>query len=167
MLAAVSALFSAIETALFSLQPFHIERLKQRDARLRRGARRLMENPRRLLSVILLCDALANLPLIMLCLFCCRDETCARTCRSGLAALLILRSSFSSAISCRSSLALADPYRVRKIGVRVMRLAHAGLRSSLARAPADQRADRRCDHAGGAEDRAIFSAKRSSKRSWN
>ena len=31
-LAVCSALFSAIETALFSLQPFHIERLKARRA---------------------------------------------------------------------------------------------------------------------------------------
>src|SRR5688572_20147929 len=68
-LAASSALFSAIETALFSLQPHHVERLKKRRASLGQGIARLMENPRRLLSAILLGDALVNLPLIVLGLF--------------------------------------------------------------------------------------------------
>src|SRR6266853_1483719 len=68
-LIAGSALFSAIETAFFSLQPFHIERLKARRASFAAALTRLMENPRRLLSAILLTDALVNLPLIILCLF--------------------------------------------------------------------------------------------------
>ena len=68
-LIAGSALFSAIETSLFSLQPFHIERLKKRKASFAAVLARLMENPRRLLSAILLGDALVNLPLIVLSLF--------------------------------------------------------------------------------------------------
>jgi putative hemolysin len=69
LLIASSALFSAVETALFSLQAVQIERLKARRADFATALARLMENPRRLLSVILLMDTLANLPLIILCLF--------------------------------------------------------------------------------------------------
>src|SRR5882762_7242852 len=68
ILAVSSAVFSAIETSLFSLQPFHIERLKARRASFATALARLMENPRRLLSAIPLADALVNLSLIILCL---------------------------------------------------------------------------------------------------
>jgi putative hemolysin len=68
-LAVLSALFSAIETALFSLKGFQIERLKERRPKFAAALGRLMENPRRLLSAILLGDVLVNLPLILLCLF--------------------------------------------------------------------------------------------------
>src|SRR5262249_15370080 len=73
ILVAASAVFSAIETALFSLQPFHVERLKQRRADFAADLSELLENPRRLLSVILLCDAVSNFPLILICLFLLRD----------------------------------------------------------------------------------------------
>ena len=39
-----SALFSAIETSLFSLQPFHIERLKMKRASFAQALAKLMEN---------------------------------------------------------------------------------------------------------------------------
>src|SRR5258708_35734276 len=69
ILVAASAVFSAIETALFSLQPYHVERLKKRRADFAVALSELLENPRRLLSVILLCDAVSNFPLILLCLY--------------------------------------------------------------------------------------------------
>jgi len=62
----ISALFSAMETAFFSLKPAHLRRLKNK-ARAE-SLERLLGNPRRLLSALLLGDALANLPLILLCL---------------------------------------------------------------------------------------------------
>jgi CBS domain containing-hemolysin-like protein len=69
VLISVSALFSGIETALFSLQPIQIRRLKAgRQKNLAERLERLMENPRRVLSALLLADACANLPLILLCL---------------------------------------------------------------------------------------------------
>ena len=64
LLAASSALFSAVETALFSLRPAELERLKKRRAGFARSLETLLENPRRLLSALLLADALVNLPLI-------------------------------------------------------------------------------------------------------
>lgn len=62
----ISALFSALETAFFSLQPGHLRRLKNKP--LAAKLEHLLANPRRLLSALLLGDAFANLPLILLCL---------------------------------------------------------------------------------------------------
>lgn len=118
-LAVCSALFSAIETALFSLQPFHIERLKARRADFAAALARLMENPRRLLSVILLADALVNLPLIVLSLYLLR-------CLEGpdvpfwaealpIFALIVFICDLVPKLA-----ALADPYRFARIGVRVL-----------------------------------------------
>lgn len=65
VLALISAFVSAVETALFSLQPQQIEALKARRASFAEGLGRLMENPRRFLSAVLLADALANAPLMI------------------------------------------------------------------------------------------------------
>ena len=65
VLALISAFVSAVETALFSLQPQQIETLKARRASFAEGLGRLMENPRRFLSAVLLADALANAPLMI------------------------------------------------------------------------------------------------------
>ena len=73
VLAGASALLSAIETALFSLQVFHVHRLRENAPNLARHLDQLMENPRRLLSAILLADSLVNLPLIFLSLFLIRE----------------------------------------------------------------------------------------------
>ena len=61
-----STFFSAAETALFSLQPRQIERPRV-DLGTSREA--LFANPRRLLSMILMADTLANLPLCLLGLY--------------------------------------------------------------------------------------------------
>ncbi len=120
VLVASSAVFSAIETALFSLQPFHIERLKKQKESFAIALAELMENPRRLLSVILLCDALINLPLIILCLFLLRDSEGDKI-PFWLAALLIFALVVFVCDLVPKLAALADPYRFAKIGVRVLR----------------------------------------------
>jgi len=119
VLAASSALFSAIETALFSLQPYHIERLKARRASFATALARLMENPRRLLSVILLGDALVNLPLIILCLAILRNQE-AGMLPFWAAALLIFGVVVFICDLVPKMIALTDPYRVARVGVRVM-----------------------------------------------
>ena len=119
VLAASSALFSAIETSLFSLQPFHIERLKARRASFATALGKLMENPRRLLSAILLADALANLPLIILCLALLREYQGPNV-PFWAAALLIFGVVVFLCDLVPKLIALTDPYRVAKIGVRVM-----------------------------------------------
>ena len=64
-----SAFFSAAETALFSLQPRQLERLRADLPAQRASLDALFANPRRLLSMILLADTLANLPLCVLGLY--------------------------------------------------------------------------------------------------
>jgi CBS domain containing-hemolysin-like protein len=114
-----SALFSAIETALFSLQPFQIDRLKNRKATVATALARLMENPRRVLSVILLLDALANLPLIILCLFVLRSGVSSRVPFWALALLIFALVVFVCDLVPKL-LALAETERIASIGVRVL-----------------------------------------------
>ena len=66
---AASAFFSAAETALFSLQPRQIQHLRETFPQRAAAIDALYANPRRLLSMILLADTLANLPLCVLGLY--------------------------------------------------------------------------------------------------
>jgi putative hemolysin len=68
LLGVASAFVSAVETALFSLSPAQLESLKSRRATSADALVRLLENPRRLLSAILLTDAFVNAPLILGCI---------------------------------------------------------------------------------------------------
>jgi len=67
----LSAFFSAMETAFFSLQPSQLRHIQNKA--LAETLARLLANPRRLLSALLLADACVNLPLILLCLLLLRD----------------------------------------------------------------------------------------------
>jgi CBS domain containing-hemolysin-like protein len=115
-----SALFSAIETAFFSLQSFHIERLKARRAEFAAALQALMDNPRRLLSAILLADSLINLPLILICLFLLRSELAPHM-PFWVAALLIFGLVVFACDLVPKVAALIEPYRIVKLGVGVMR----------------------------------------------
>jgi putative hemolysin len=64
-LAVASAFVSALETAFFSLPPSRLDALRARRADLADGVSRMMANPRRLLSAIIIADALANAPLMI------------------------------------------------------------------------------------------------------
>jgi putative hemolysin len=119
MLIAGSVLFSAIETAFFALQPFHIERLKARRADFAVALERLMENPRRLVSALLLADSLVNLPLIILCEYVLQETASAMP--FWVSALLIFTLIVFICDLVPKVVALAQPYRVVKQGVRVMR----------------------------------------------
>ena len=116
-----SALFSAIETALFSLQPQQLERLKKRRESIGPALARIMENPRRLLSAILLADSLVNLPLILLCLWLLRTRAEAAV-PFWAAALLIFALIVFVCDLVPKLLALADCYRFARLGVRVMQV---------------------------------------------
>ncbi|HEY3901615.1 MAG TPA: hemolysin family protein [Chthoniobacter sp.] len=120
ILIAASAIFSAIETALFSLQPYHVERLKKRREDFAIALAELLENPRRLLSVILLCDALANFPLILICLYLLRGMKGALV-PFWVAALLIFTLVVFVCDLVPKVAALLDPYRFARIGVRVLK----------------------------------------------
>src|SRR5437764_15365034 len=64
-----SALFSGVETALFSLKPHQLRRLEANHPRLTKFIQLFRENPRRVLNVLLLGDGLVNVLLVVLCLF--------------------------------------------------------------------------------------------------
>ncbi|MDP9292450.1 MAG: hemolysin family protein [Verrucomicrobiota bacterium] len=119
-LVALSALFSAIETALFSLQPFQIRRLREKRPRLNAALEKLMENPRRVLSVILLGDALANVPLMLLCLFLMRTIFPAYI-PFWIEALVLFAVVVVLCDLVPKMVALARPYRIAEIGVTVLR----------------------------------------------
>lgn len=120
-LIALSALFSAIETALFSLQPFQIRRLREKRPRLSSALEKLMENPRRVLSVILLGDALANVPLMLLCVFLMRTFFPAYI-PYWLEALVIFAIVVVLCDLVPKMVALVRPYRIAEIGVTVLRI---------------------------------------------
>ena len=65
----LSALFSGLETALFSLKPHQLRRLEEHHPALKRFIYLFRDNPRRVLNVLLLGDVLVNVPLVVLCLF--------------------------------------------------------------------------------------------------
>ncbi len=69
VLIVLSALFSALETALFSLPAPQVARLKETNPRLGSALQRLLEKPHSLLGAILFGDAIVNFPLIILCVF--------------------------------------------------------------------------------------------------
>jgi putative hemolysin len=64
-LAVASAFISALETAFFSLPTSRLEGLRARRADVADGVSRMMTNPRRLLSAIIIADALVNAPLMI------------------------------------------------------------------------------------------------------
>ena len=120
-LVAASALFSAIETSFFSLQPLHIERLKTRRADFAAALEKLMENPRRLISALILADSMTNLPLIILSLYVLRWVLSPQL-SFWISALLIFALIVFVCDLVPKVLALAEPYRAVKAGVRVMRV---------------------------------------------
>jgi putative hemolysin len=73
MLIAASALISATETALFSFHELDIRKLREAEPAFGAALEKLMQNPRRLLSTLLLSDVMANLPLVLLCLYVMRE----------------------------------------------------------------------------------------------
>src|SRR5947207_15812041 len=65
----VSALFSGLETALFSLRPHQLRRLEQNHPGLVNFVQLFRAKPRRALNVLLLGDGLVKVPPVVLCLF--------------------------------------------------------------------------------------------------
>jgi CBS domain containing-hemolysin-like protein len=68
-LALGSALFSAFETALFSLQGHELERLRRKKTRFADALAHILQHPRRLLAALVLGDVFLNVPLVLISLF--------------------------------------------------------------------------------------------------
>lgn len=115
VLATFSALFSAIETALFSLQPFQVERLKRKNPQLAESLEQIMGHPRRLLSAVLLGDAMVNLPLIIICLFL-LPRIAPSIVHFWAEALIIFAMVVLACDLVPKLVALALPYRVARVG---------------------------------------------------
>ena len=115
----LSALFSAMETAFFSLRSVDVRRLKERKPRVGTQLERLLENPRRLLSALLLADAATNLPLIILCLFLLREVV-----HFGIpfwaSALVIFAIVVLLCDLLPKVVGLGAPFRIATLGVRIM-----------------------------------------------
>ncbi len=118
----LSALFSGLETALFSLKAHQLRRLEDQHPSLKSFIQAFRENPRRVLNVLLLSDAVVNVPLIVLCLFLLWEgPAAAEKVPQWLAATVIFAVIVLLCDLVPKVLALSAPYRLSAIGVFTLR----------------------------------------------
>jgi putative hemolysin len=111
-----SALFSGVETALFSLKAHQLRRLEANHPRLMKFVQFFLENPRRVLNVLLVGDGLVNVLLIVLCLFFLWESPLAGRIPQWEAALVIFAIVVLLCDLVPKLLALSVPYRLSTIG---------------------------------------------------
>jgi CBS domain containing-hemolysin-like protein len=111
-----SALFSGVETALFSLKPHQLRRLETNHARLTKFVQLFRENPRRVLNILLLTDGLVNVLLVVLCLFFLWESPLAGRIPQWLAGFAIFAIVVLLCDLIPKLLALSVPYRLSTIG---------------------------------------------------
>src|SRR6266516_338687 len=111
-----SALFSGVETALFSLKPHQLRRLEANHARLTKFIQLFRENPRRVLNVLLLGDSLVNVLLVVLCLFFLWEGPLAGRIPQWVAGIVIFAIVVLVCDLIPKLLALSAPYRLSTIG---------------------------------------------------
>ncbi len=116
-----SALFSGLETALFSLKKHQIRRLQEQHPALADFMTAFRENPRRVLNVLLLGGTLVNLPLVILCLFLLWHGPGFSGIPPWLAAIAIFAIIVLVCDLIPKLLALSNPYRLSKLGVFTLR----------------------------------------------
>jgi putative hemolysin len=116
-----SALFSGLETALFSLKKHQIRRLQEQHPALADFMTAFRENPRRVLNVLLLGGTLVNLPLVILCLFLLWHDPGFSGIPPWLAAIAIFAIIVLVCDLIPKLLALSNPYRLSKLGVFTLR----------------------------------------------
>src|SRR5258708_10741955 len=107
-----AALFSALETALFSLRPHQMRRLEQNHPILKNFVRLFRDNPRRVLNGLLLGDGLVKVPLIVLCLFLLCRGPFARSLPQWLTAIVIFAVVVLLCDLIPKLIALTGPYRL-------------------------------------------------------
>ena len=112
-----SGLFSGLETALFSLKSHQLRRLEEKHPSLKQFIRVFRENPRRVLNVLLLGDALVNIPLVVLCLFLLWEGPGAGRIPQWLATTVIFAIVVLFCDLIPKLLALSAPYRLSALGV--------------------------------------------------
>ncbi len=117
-----SALFSGLETALFSLKAHQLRRLEDHHPSLRNFIQVFRDHPRRVLNVLLLADVLVNVPLVVLCLFLLWEGPLAAAQFSQwVVAFVIFAIVVLACDLIPKVLALSAPYRLSAIGVFTLR----------------------------------------------
>lgn len=112
-----SALFSGLETALFSLKPHQLRRLEEGHPSLKNFIQVFRDNPRRVLHLLLLGDVLVNVPLIVLCFFLLWEGHLATHVPQWVATTVIFAIVVLVCDLMPKLLALSAPYRLSTIGV--------------------------------------------------
>ena len=112
----VSALFSGLETALFSLKPHQLRRLEQNHRGLTQFIGVFRENPRRVLNLLSLGDGLVNVPLVILCLVLIWEVPWGRHIPQWVAAIVIFTIIVVVCDLIPKLLALAATYRLSAMG---------------------------------------------------
>lgn len=112
-----SGLLSGLETALFSLKAHQLRQLEEKHPSLRQFTQVFRQNPRRVLNVLLLGDALVNVPLVVLCLFLIWEGPLAPhipewVAATGIFAIVVLLCDLIPKL-----VALSAPYRLSALGV--------------------------------------------------
>src|SRR5881296_2602280 len=118
-----SALFSAVETALFLLKPHQLRRLESHHAGLTKFIQFFRENPRRVLNVLLLGDGLVNVLLVILCLFFLWEGPLAGRVPQWLAGILIFAIVVLLCELVPKLVALAAPSKLSAIGAFTLQIA--------------------------------------------
>jgi putative hemolysin len=118
----LSALFSGLETALFSLRAHQLRRLEDEHPSLKQFIQSFRDNPRRVLNVLLLGDVIVNVPLVVLCLFLIwegplRDNDVPRR----LIAVVLFAVVVLLCDLIPKLVALGAPYRLSTVGVLTLR----------------------------------------------
>jgi putative hemolysin len=122
VLALCSALFSGLETALFSLRPHQLRRLKEHRASLTEFIQLFRENPRRFLNALLLGDSLVKVPLVILCLVFLWEGPFASRIPQWLAAIAIFAVVVLLCDLIPKLLALSAPYRLSAVATLTLQL---------------------------------------------
>ncbi len=113
----LSAIFSGLETALFSLKSHQLKRLEEQHPSLKHFIQTFCDNPRRVLNVILLGDTLVKVPLIILPLVLVWESRLATHVPPWAAATAIFAILVLLCDLIPKLLALSAPYRLSAIGV--------------------------------------------------
>ncbi len=116
-LAACSALFSGLETALFSLKAHQLRRLEEQHPSLQNFIQVLRDSPRRVLNVLLLGDVVVNVPLIVLCLFLLWEGPLPDDVPWWLTATVLFAVVVLLCDLIPKLFALSSPYRISALGV--------------------------------------------------
>lgn len=117
----LSALFSGLETALFTLKAHQLRSLEEHHPSLGHFIHVFRDNPRRVLNVILLGDALVNVPLVVLSLFLLWETGLGAHVPLWAAATVIFALLVLVCDLIPKVLALSAPYRLSAIGVFTLR----------------------------------------------